>query len=139
MAIAPGIKPGPIAFAGSPIERADLIRVNPDALASHMNWRARVLLLDGLLPQIDDTGGLLWGTLADVDPATELVFLGLLDGKACFAPAPGEGATGPAYAMPRVWAAIIENYRNADGSVTVPEALRPYMRGIDRIGPPGAD
>jgi seryl-tRNA synthetase len=32
-----------------------------------------------------------------------------------------------------VWAAIIENYRNADGSVTVPEALRPYMRGIERI------
>ncbi len=42
---------------------------------------------------------------------------------------------GSALAVPRVWAAIIENYRNADGSVTVPEVLRPYMRGIDRIGP----
>jgi seryl-tRNA synthetase len=40
---------------------------------------------------------------------------------------------GSALAVPRVWAAIIENYRNADGSVTVPEALRPYMRGIERI------
>jgi seryl-tRNA synthetase len=40
---------------------------------------------------------------------------------------------GSALAVPRVWAAIVENYRNADGSVTVPEALRPYMRGIDRI------
>ncbi len=40
---------------------------------------------------------------------------------------------GSALAVPRVWAAIIENYRNADGSVTVPEVLRPYMRGIDVI------
>ncbi len=40
---------------------------------------------------------------------------------------------GSALAVPRVWAAIIENNRNADGSVTVPEALRPYMRGIDVI------
>lgn len=43
---------------------------------------------------------------------------------------------GSALAVPRVWAAIIENYRNADGSVTVPTMLRPYMRGIERIGPP---
>ena len=35
--------------------------------------------------------------------------------------------------MPRVWAAIVENYRNADGSVTVPDVLHPYMRGITRI------
>jgi seryl-tRNA synthetase len=40
---------------------------------------------------------------------------------------------GSALAVPRVWAAIVENYRNPDGSVTVPEALRPYMRGIDVI------
>ena len=42
---------------------------------------------------------------------------------------------GSALAVPRVWAAIVENYRNADGSITVPTALRPYMRGIstDRI------
>jgi seryl-tRNA synthetase len=40
---------------------------------------------------------------------------------------------GSALAVPRVWAAIVENFRNADGSITVPEILRPYMRGIDRI------
>lgn len=40
---------------------------------------------------------------------------------------------GSALAVPRVWAAIIENYREADGSVTVPEVLLPYMRGIERI------
>ncbi|MDG1265892.1 MAG: serine--tRNA ligase [Ilumatobacter sp.] len=41
---------------------------------------------------------------------------------------------GSALAVPRVWAAIIENYRNEDGSVTVPEVLHPYMRGITVIG-----
>jgi seryl-tRNA synthetase len=42
---------------------------------------------------------------------------------------------GSALAVPRVWAAIIENYRQPDGSVVVPEALRPYMRGIEVIAP----
>jgi seryl-tRNA synthetase len=42
---------------------------------------------------------------------------------------------GSALAVPRVWAAIVENYRGADGSVTVPEVLRPYMRGLERIDP----
>lgn len=42
---------------------------------------------------------------------------------------------GSALAVPRVWAAIVEVYRQADGSVLVPEALRRYMRGIERIGP----
>jgi seryl-tRNA synthetase len=40
---------------------------------------------------------------------------------------------GSALAVPRVWAAIVENYRNADGSVSVPAALLPYMRGITTI------
>ncbi len=43
---------------------------------------------------------------------------------------------GSALAVPRVWAAIVENRRQPDGSVEVPEALHPYMRGIKRIGPP---
>jgi len=36
-------------------------------------------------------------------------------------------------ASPRVLIPIIENYQNADGSVTVPEALRPYLNGRERI------
>src|SRR5690606_18070967 len=44
---------------------------------------------------------------------------------------------GSALAVPRVWAAIIEYYRNPDGSVSVPDALAPYMRGITRIERPG--
>lgn len=40
-----------------------------------------------------------------------------------------------ALAVPRVWAAIVENNRQADGSVRVPDALLPYMRGITAISP----
>ena len=40
---------------------------------------------------------------------------------------------GSALAVPRVWAAIIENYRQPDGSVVIPERLRPYMRGTETI------
>jgi seryl-tRNA synthetase len=29
--------------------------------------------------------------------------------------------------------AVLENYQNADGSVTVPEALRPYLGGLERL------
>jgi seryl-tRNA synthetase len=42
---------------------------------------------------------------------------------------------GSALAVPRVWAAIIENNHQPDGTVVVPEALRPYMRGADVIRP----
>jgi seryl-tRNA synthetase len=33
---------------------------------------------------------------------------------------------------------VLENYQQEDGSVTVPEALRPYLGGLERIAPPGA-
>lgn len=42
---------------------------------------------------------------------------------------------GSALAVPRVLAALLEHYRNADGSVSVPEALIPYCRGVTKIGP----
>ena len=42
---------------------------------------------------------------------------------------------GSALAVPRVLAAILENYRQPDGSVRIPEVLWPYMRGITSIGP----
>jgi seryl-tRNA synthetase len=41
---------------------------------------------------------------------------------------------GSALAVPRVLAAIIENSRQPDGSVTIPESLRPYTRGAEHIG-----
>jgi len=39
---------------------------------------------------------------------------------------------GSGLALPRTMIAVIENYQNADGSITVPEVLRPYM-GMDVI------
>jgi seryl-tRNA synthetase len=38
-------------------------------------------------------------------------------------------------ASPRVLIPLLELYQNADGSVTVPQVLRPYLGGKDRIGP----
>jgi seryl-tRNA synthetase len=40
---------------------------------------------------------------------------------------------GSGLAVGRTWLAILENYQNEDGSVTVPEALRPYLDGMDKI------
>ena len=42
---------------------------------------------------------------------------------------------GSGLAVGRTWLAIIENYQQADGSVTVPETLRPYLDGLERIQP----
>jgi seryl-tRNA synthetase len=41
---------------------------------------------------------------------------------------------GSGLAVGRTWIAVVENYQQADGSITIPDALRPYM-GIDRIPP----
>ena len=40
---------------------------------------------------------------------------------------------GSGVALGRTTAAILENYQNADGSVTIPEVLRPYMGGLEKI------
>jgi len=40
---------------------------------------------------------------------------------------------GSGLAVGRTWLAILENYQQADGTVLIPEALRPYMGGLDRI------
>ncbi len=40
---------------------------------------------------------------------------------------------GSGTALPRVVIAILENYQNEDGSVTIPEALRPYMGGLAKL------
>ena len=43
---------------------------------------------------------------------------------------------GSGLAVGRTVMAVMENYQNSDGSVTIPEALRPYMHGITRIAAP---
>jgi len=40
---------------------------------------------------------------------------------------------GSGLAVGRTWVAILENYQQADGSVVIPEALRPYMDNVERI------
>jgi len=56
-----------------------------------------------------------------------------------FRPAPGEKPrfiytlNGSGLAFPRIFAALLEHYQQPDGSVTVPEALRPWV-GADRLG-----
>ena len=41
---------------------------------------------------------------------------------------------GSGLAVGRTWIAILENYQQADGSVTIPEMLQPYMNGLQTIG-----
>ncbi|UGB44147.1 serine--tRNA ligase [Frateuria edaphi] len=40
---------------------------------------------------------------------------------------------GSGLAIGRTLIAVMENYQNADGSITVPDALEPYLRGLDRL------
>ena|SRR5579862_5890632 len=42
---------------------------------------------------------------------------------------------GSGLALPRVMIAVMENYQESDGSVVIPEVLRPYMGGIERLQP----
>jgi seryl-tRNA synthetase len=43
---------------------------------------------------------------------------------------------GSGLAIGRTWLAVIENYQQADGSVIIPDALRPYLDGLERLTPP---
>ena len=42
---------------------------------------------------------------------------------------------GSGLAVGRTWVAVIENFQQEDGSIVVPEPLRPYMEGLERIEP----
>lgn len=92
-----------LAFTGSRLDRADHLRADPEALAGHMGWRARLLATDGLMPALDDDGRLGWTSLADAAEGAELVFLGLDDGRACFAAVPPRGDASPRMANPALW------------------------------------
>ena len=48
-------------------------------------------------------------------------------------PEPVHTLNGSGVAVGRAMIAVMENYQNADGSITVPEALRPYMGGAETI------
>ena len=61
--------------------------------------------------------------------------------RARFRPNGGKGTefvhtlNGSGLAVGRAMIAIIENYQNSDGSITVPDALRAYMGGLEKIEP----
>lgn len=95
-----------IAFAGSQLDRADHIRSDSERLEQLMDWRARLLRLDGLDPVVTPENALDWGTIADADPASELVFLGLIDGRGCFAEVSAQLIGSMAPPNPRLWAAM---------------------------------
>lgn len=99
-----------IAFSGSKLDRADHIRCDPERLAALRSPQGQLLLLDGLIPELDGQNRLRWGKLSDAPDGAELVFLGLLNGFGAFAAVPAEGSTDPAYAAQdgarRSWAAI---------------------------------
>ena len=45
---------------------------------------------------------------------------------------------GSGLALPRVWDAVVETFQQEDGSILVPEGLRPYMGGTERISGTGS-
>jgi seryl-tRNA synthetase len=49
-------------------------------------------------------------------------------------PEPVHTLNGSGVAVGRALVAVLENYQQADGSIVVPEVLRPYMGGLERIG-----
>ncbi|MFP6758158.1 MAG: serine--tRNA ligase [Alphaproteobacteria bacterium] len=61
--------------------------------------------------------------------------------NARYRPSEGKGTAfvhtlnGSGLAVGRTVVAVMENWQNADGTITVPDALRPYMGGLDLIGP----
>lgn len=89
-------------FTGGLLDRADALRHDPAALSAKLDWRARLLKLDGLTPQVED-GRLAWTSLADLPEEAEVILLGL-DAQdrahvAALLPASGEG-TVPAMRSP---------------------------------------
>ena len=87
---------------GSPLDRADNVRIDDDAMAGmYGNLRARVLKLNDLDPVVGPDGTLEWTSLAEVPEDAQLLFLGLDGETPHFAPlieeAPSQGQA--AYAV----------------------------------------
>ena len=96
----------PIIFAGSPLDRADHLRGDAEALTAASAKGARVLRLEGLDPTLDDAGRLVWDPFVPLASDGEFVFLGLLEGAACYARVPAAGSVAPP--APGLWRAMTE-------------------------------
>ncbi len=67
-------------FTGGMLDRSDALRHDPEGLAAaQRDWRARLLVLDGLLPGTTDDGHLAWTSMADMPDHAEPILLGLDD------------------------------------------------------------
>lgn len=96
------IRPG---FTGSPLDRADRVRNDAEAYGILLvDWRARILGLNGLDPVVGDEGGLHWHSIAELEGSEELILLGLSDGKPHFVPL--VDAIGDAFRSPTMWRAL---------------------------------
>ena len=91
--------------------------------------------IEGWMPSRGDGGD--WGELTSTSNCTDYQARRL---RTRFRPS-GGGRTGfvhtlngTAVAVPRTLVALLENHQQADGSVRIPESLRPHA-GFDRIGP----
>jgi NAD+ diphosphatase len=73
-------------FVGGTLDRADHLRHDDEGLAAATgDWRARLLKLEALEPEVTPEGMLGWASLADAPEDAELVFLGMREGKPHFA------------------------------------------------------
>ena len=71
----------PPGFTGGTLNRADHVRQDAEALAAVTgDWRARLLKLDALQPEVTDDGRLGWTSLAEAPDNAELILLGLDEG-----------------------------------------------------------
>lgn len=95
------------AFCGHPLDRADHLRVDSARLAELRRGDGLLLTLDGLAPTLDGHGRLAWTPVAEAPEESELVFLGLLDGRALFGAVPEGGDTAPAYSLREMWRMLI--------------------------------
>ena len=50
-------------------------------------------------------------------------------------PEPVHTLNGSGVAVGRALVAVLENYQQSDGTVTVPDGLRPYLGGLERLTP----
>jgi NAD+ diphosphatase len=89
-------------FCGHPLDRADHLRSDPAKLAE-LRGDGLLLMLDGLAPLLDGEGKLAWSTVAEAPDDADMVFLGLLEGRALFGAVPDGGDTAPAYTLREMW------------------------------------
>jgi NAD+ diphosphatase len=92
-------------FTGYPLDRADRLRNDAEAYQSLLrDWRARILMLEGVDPIVAPDGGLKWGSIAEIDTEADLILLGLDGDKPYFVPI--IEAQGGMPRSPAVWRAL---------------------------------